>query len=152
MCIRDRIAAITFLFVLFSIIFALKQPNLYRSEVLLAPAEAKNNGGLSALAGQFGGLASLAGVNIGGQSTNKTQLALEVLKSRKFVSSFIEKHNILPDLMAVKSWELNKGVSYDPEVYDSNSKTWLREVEAPLTSKPSEQEACLLYTSDAADE
>jgi uncharacterized protein involved in exopolysaccharide biosynthesis len=140
------IAVITFLFVLFSVIFALKQPNLYRSEVLLAPAEAKSNGGLSALAGQFGGLASLAGVNIGGQSINKTQLALEVLKSRKFVSSFIEKHNILPDLMAVKSWDIDKGVSYDPEVYDSTSKKWLRVVDAPRTPKPSEQEAYKIFS------
>ncbi|SOU39723.1 Wzz/FepE/Etk N-terminal domain-containing protein [Pseudoalteromonas carrageenovora] len=140
------IAVITFLFVLFSVIFALKQPNLYRSEVLLAPAEAKSNGGLSALAGQFGGLASLAGVNIGGQSTNKTQLALEVLKSRKFVASFIEKHNILPDLMAVESWDIDKGVLYDPEVYDSSSKKWLRDVEAPRIAKPSDQEAYKIFS------
>tara|TARA_B110000211_G_scaffold234961_1_gene307816 strand:+ start:1624 stop:2583 length:960 start_codon:yes stop_codon:yes gene_type:complete len=140
------IAVITFLFVLLSVIFALKQPNLYRSEVLLAPAEAKSNGGLSALAGQFGGLASLAGVNIGGQSTNKTQLALEVLKSRKFVASFIEKHNILPDLMAVESWDINKGVLYDPEIYDSSSKKWLRDVEAPRTAKPSDQEAYKIFS------
>ena len=140
------IAVITFLFVLLSVIFALKQPNLYRSEVLLAPAEAKSNGGLSALAGQFGGLASLAGVNIGGQSTNKTQLALEGLKSRKFVASFIEKHNILPDLMAVESWDINKGVLYDPEIYDSSSKKWLRDVEAPRTAKPSDQEAYKIFS------
>ncbi|GEB69784.1 lipopolysaccharide biosynthesis protein [Pseudoalteromonas carrageenovora] len=140
------IAVITFLFVLLSVIFALKQPNLYRSEVLLAPAEAKSNGGLSALAGQFGGLASLAGVNIGGQSTNKTQLALEVLKSRKFVASFIEKHNILPDLMAVESWDIDKGVLYDPEVYDSSSKKWLRDVEAPRIAKPSDQEAYKIFS------
>ena len=109
---------------------------------MLAPAEQEGGGGLSALAGQFGGLASLAGVNLGGGSSNKAQLAIEVLKSRQFTSDFIQKHNILPDLMAAESWNMQTNtVVYDSEIYDAQNDKWVREVDAPFKPKPSMQEA-----------
>ncbi|MFP3758133.1 hypothetical protein SB751_30115, partial [Cupriavidus sp. SIMBA_020] len=89
------------------------------------------------------GLASLAGVNLGsGGGIDKTQMALEVLKSRKFTSEFIQKHNILPDLMAVKSWESEKNtIIYNQEVYNKAENKWLRKVKSPFKPKPSMQEA-----------
>lgn len=136
------IIVITTLFVTASVVYAIKQPNIYKSEALLAPAEQEQAGGLAALAGQFGGLASLAGVNLGGSSSNKAQLAIEVLKSRKFTSGFIQKHNILPDLMAAKSWDLaNNKVIYDEELFNLATKEWIREVKLPYKPEPSMQEA-----------
>lgn len=134
------IIAITTLFAVASVFYAINQPNIYKSEALLAPAEQDKAGGL---AGQLGGLASLAGVNLGaGGGVDKTQMALEILKSRKFITEFISNHHILPDLMAVKSWNRNTNIlDYDSEVYDSESQTWLREVKAPLNAEPSMQEA-----------
>ncbi|HDY90639.1 MAG TPA: LPS O-antigen length regulator [Pseudoalteromonas sp.] len=131
------------LFSVASVVYALAQPNIYKSEALLAAAEQEQAGGLGALAGQFGGLASLAGVDLGSSSTtNKTQLALEVLKSRHFTSNFIQKHNILPDLMAVKSWELSDNrIEYNAEMYNEKENKWLREVNAPFKPEPSMQEA-----------
>lgn len=140
------IVAVTFIFAVLSVVYALKQPNIYTSEVLLAPAESENSSGLSALAGQFGGLASLAGVNLGGQGTNKTQLALEVLKSRKFVTEFIANHKIMPDLMAVESWDISNGVSYDIETYNLETQAWLREVKPPRKAMPSMQEAYKVFS------
>jgi len=136
------IIAITALFAVASVVYAISQPNIYKSEALLAPAEQEGGGGLSALAGQFGGLASLAGVNLGGGSSNKAQLAIEVLKSRQFTSDFIQKHNILPDLMAAESWNMQTNtVVYDSEIYDAQNDKWVREVDAPFKPKPSMQEA-----------
>lgn len=136
------IIAITALFAVASVFYAINQPNIYKSEVLLAPAEQEGGGGLSALAGQFGGLASLAGVNLGGGSSNKAQLAIEVLKSRQFTSDFIQKHNILPDLMAAKTWNMQTNtIVYDNEIYDAENNQWVREVKAPFEPKPSMQEA-----------
>ncbi|MEM5532973.1 Wzz/FepE/Etk N-terminal domain-containing protein [Pseudoalteromonas arctica] len=134
---------ITALFTIASVFYALEQPNVYKSEALLAAAEQEQSGGLGALAGQFGGLASLAGVNLGSSGTaNKTQLALEVLKSRQFTFNFIEKHNVLPDLMAVKSWrQVDNSIEYDEEIYNEKEKKWLREVNAPFKPEPSMQEA-----------
>ena len=42
----------------------------------------------------------MAGINLGGGSANKTALGLEILKSRKFISEFIERRDILAPLMA----------------------------------------------------
>ncbi|TOC15663.1 LPS O-antigen length regulator, partial [Vibrio parahaemolyticus] len=58
------IIASTVIFALGSILFALSQPNIYQADALLAPTETSNGGGLSKMAGQFGGLAALAGVNL----------------------------------------------------------------------------------------
>ena len=137
------IIAITTLFAVASVFYAINQPNIYKSEALLAPAEQDKAGGLGALAGQFGGLASLAGVNLGaGGGVDKTQMALEVLKSRQFTSEFIQKHNLLPDLMAVESWNREKNtVIYDEELYIADQNKWIREAELPFKPEPSMQEA-----------
>ncbi|QBJ61958.1 Wzz/FepE/Etk N-terminal domain-containing protein [Pseudoalteromonas sp. DL-6] len=137
------IVAITTLFAVASVIYAINQPNIYQSEALLAPAEQEQQGGLGALAGQFGGLASLAGVNLGsGGGVDKTQMALEVLKSRQFTSEFIQKHNILPDLMAAKAWNRETNtVIYDEELYIADQNKWIREAELPFKPEPSVQEA-----------
>ncbi|MGO2331392.1 MAG: Wzz/FepE/Etk N-terminal domain-containing protein [Pseudoalteromonas nigrifaciens] len=141
------IIAITALFAVASVVYAINQPNIYKSEALLAPAEQEGYGGLAGLAGQFGGLASLAGVNLGGGSSNKAQLAIEVLKSRQFTSDFIQKHNILPDLMAAKTWDMQTNtVVYDSEMYDAQNNKWLREVEAPFKPEPSMQEAFKVFS------
>ncbi|GIU18019.1 MULTISPECIES: Wzz/FepE/Etk N-terminal domain-containing protein [unclassified Shewanella] len=137
------IIAITAVFAIGSVIFAVMQPNIYKSEALLAPASEEQGGGLSALAGQFGGLASMAGINLGGGGgVDKTQMAIEVMKSRQFASQFIQNHNILPDLMAADKWNMvNDTLVYDDELYNPKTKTWVREVKAPFKPEPSMQEA-----------
>jgi uncharacterized protein involved in exopolysaccharide biosynthesis len=138
------IIAITALFAIGAVIFAIKQPNIYKSEALLAPASAEQGGGgLAALAGQFGGLASMAGINLGGGGgVDKTQMAIEVMKSRQFTSDFIQKHNILADLMAEPKWNLaDNTLGYNSELYNRAENKWLREVKAPFKPEPSMQEA-----------
>ena len=142
------IIAITLVFAIGAVALALWMPNIYKSEALLAPAEEAQGGGLSALANQFGGLASLAGINLGKNGgADKTELAIEVMQSRKFTSDFIEKHHILPELMAVDKWSLSDNkISYDPELYDATTKEWVRKVKPPLQAKPSMQEAYKAFT------
>jgi uncharacterized protein involved in exopolysaccharide biosynthesis len=136
------IIAVTAIFAIASVFYALSLPNIYKSEALLAPAQSEQQGGLGALSGQFGGLASLAGINLGGGKSDKTALAIEILKSREFFAKFVEKHNILPDLMAVKEWDLStNSVTYDAEIYLPTSDEWLRQVNPPKQAKPSMQEA-----------
>lgn len=69
----------------------------YRAEVVLIPAEDRTNQGLAARLGQFGGLASLAGISLG--SSDKTE-PLAILKSRDFAASFIEQRQLLTVLFA----------------------------------------------------
>lgn len=126
---------------------ALMLPNIYKSEVLLAPAAQEEGGGMSALAGQFGGLASLAGINLGGSSTDKITIALEVLKSRAFLGEFISKHQLAVPLMAAKGWNAEmQQWQIDPEMYDEATKTWVRKVSPPYKAEPSSLELHELFT------
>jgi uncharacterized protein involved in exopolysaccharide biosynthesis len=133
------IIAVTAIFAIASVFYALSLPNIYKASTLLAPAgEQSGAGGLAKMAGQFGGLASLAGVNLGGGGIDKTGLALEVLKSRYFIEKFITKHNLKVSLMAVENWQRETNtLVIDPEIYNENSKEWVREVTYPETSEPS---------------
>jgi uncharacterized protein involved in exopolysaccharide biosynthesis len=75
---------------------------IYRAEALLAPAADDRTGRLSEIAGQLGGLASLAGINL--NSGEAEAVAVETLKSRRFLEAFIEQENLLPQLFA-KYWD-----------------------------------------------
>jgi uncharacterized protein involved in exopolysaccharide biosynthesis len=137
------IIAISFIFAVLSVIYAINQPNIYKASTLLAPASEQGSAGsLAKMAGQFGGLASLAGINLGGGGTDKTGLALEVLKSRLFIENFINKHQLLVPLMATKNWDINTNtLILNDEIYNAKSNTWIREVNAPKKAEPSKWEA-----------
>ena len=91
------------------------------------PNDQEGAGGLSALAAQYGGLASLAGINIGSGAADKTAIGLEILKSRKFISEFIERHDVLVPLMAARGWDSETyNLKIDPDDYDAASETWVR--------------------------
>jgi uncharacterized protein involved in exopolysaccharide biosynthesis len=133
------IIGISFIFAVVSILYALNQPNIYKASTLLAPAgEQSGAGGLAKMAGQFGGLASLAGINLGGGGTDKTGLALEILRSRYFIEKFITKHNLEVSLMAVENWQRETNtLVIDPEIYNVTTTEWVREVTYPETPEPS---------------
>ncbi len=137
------IIAISFLFAVASILFALSKPNVYKASAILAPASAEGGGGgLAALAGQFGGLASMAGINLGGGGADKTALALEIIKSRSFIQNFIAKHHLLVPVMAAEKWDMaTNTLILDDDLYDQPNKKWIREVKAPKKAEPSSWEA-----------
>ncbi len=131
------VLAFTLLFGSCAFLYSISLPNQYNSEALLAPSK-DNSGGLGGIANSFGGLASLAGVSIGGTGDNKTTLAIEVLKSRSFIANFIEKNNLLVPLMASKDWSSEKGLIIDKSIYDEKKNSWVRK---SSRVKPSLQEA-----------
>jgi uncharacterized protein involved in exopolysaccharide biosynthesis len=127
-----------------SAVVALSLPNIYQSTAILAPKSDSGTGGLSRLASQYGGLASLAGINLGGLGSDgmtKPAIALQKLKSLSFFKQHLYE-DLLVDLMAVESWDPNtRQIMYDDEIYDSASNKWLREVDLPRQAQPSDQEA-----------
>jgi uncharacterized protein involved in exopolysaccharide biosynthesis len=137
------IALVTALSAVISVSVALYLPNKYTSEALLAPrAEGGVGGGLGQLASQYGGLASLAGINIGGLGEGgKTAIAIEMLKSREFFGQYLYDQ-VLVDLMAAEGWDRASDKSIlDPSTYDSATLTWVRDVGPEFQIKPSVQEA-----------
>lgn len=137
------IIAISFIFAVASIFFALSKSDVYKASAILAPVSAESGaGGLAALAGQFGGLASMAGINLGGGGGDKTALALEILKSRSFIEKFISKHELLIPVMSGEDWDMaTDTLMLDDELYDQVNNKWIREVKPPKRNEPSSWEA-----------
>ncbi|EGR2928860.1 LPS O-antigen length regulator, partial [Vibrio parahaemolyticus] len=143
------IIATTFIFAIGSVLYALSLPNIYKADALLAPAESSNGGGLSKMAGQLGGLAALAGVNLGAGESSQTDLAVQVMKSRQFVEAFINKHDLLVPLMAATDWDLtNNKLILDEELFNPNTGEWLREPNGLRGSTPTAQEAFEVFNKE----
>jgi uncharacterized protein involved in exopolysaccharide biosynthesis len=135
---KFTIIAISFIFAVASIFFALSKPNVYKASAILAPASSEASGGLAGLAGQFGGLASMAGINLGGSGGDKTALALEILKSRSFIENYISKHELLVPLMAGEKWDMaTDTLMLNNELYDQVNSKWIRDVAPPQKAEPS---------------
>lgn len=107
------IAAVTAIFVALAVVYALTATPRYRATALLAPVEQDEMQG--ALLGQLSGLAGLAGINMGQQSSAE---ALAILKSRKFTREFISERNLLPVLYS-EQWDLTRNTwqSQDPATH-----------------------------------
>nr|WP_319553544.1 Wzz/FepE/Etk N-terminal domain-containing protein [uncultured Vibrio sp.] len=143
------IVATTFVFAVASVLYSLSLPDIYKADALLAPTESSSSGGLSKMANQVGGLAALAGVNLGGAESSQADLAVQIMKSRQFVDAFINKHDLLVPLMATKDWDLaNNKLVIDDEVFDQSTANWLREPEGLRGAKPTSQEAFEVFSKD----
>ena len=133
----------TFIAAVISVAIALSLPNIYRAEALLQADEGL--GALSSLANQYGNLASLAGVPLPDvTASDKKAIGIATLQSRQFLTNFMGRHNIIPELMAISAYNVNTGeLSYDPTIFDPETRIWTRDVAPPLQKKPSSQEAFL---------
>src|SRR5277367_5034727 len=95
--------------VLFAVLFtvaALILPRIYRATTVLVSAGAERNSlnsSLNSALGSLGGLASIAGVNVGA-SDAATEEALAVLRSRQFTEAFIASNHLLPELYS-RRWD-----------------------------------------------
>jgi uncharacterized protein involved in exopolysaccharide biosynthesis len=125
-----------------TVFYAINKPDIYTVNGLYSPKSIDGGSSLSKLAGQFGGLASMAGINLGGGSGDKTDMALEVLRSRAFLQSFIEKHDLTAHLMAVKKWDkASNQLIYDETLFNVETQQWIREVPANKSKIPTSYEA-----------
>lgn len=89
---------ITALCVGLAVLYVVKAEPWYRAEVLVKLAESKQAQGLlGQLGGGVGGLASLAGLDVG---SNKSAEPIAVLKSRELAGAFIESQDLLPVFFA----------------------------------------------------
>ena len=140
---KMTILGIVLISALISVAVALSLPNKYSSQALLAPRSDSGAGGaLGQMASQFGGLASLAGVNLGGLGDQgSTAVAIEMLKSREFFGTYLYDA-VLVDLMAAEGWDRDSNkVLIDDSVFDANTGSWVRDVSKEFQVKPSVQEA-----------
>jgi uncharacterized protein involved in exopolysaccharide biosynthesis len=76
---------------------ALSATLLYRAEATVTDVDNRQLSAAASLASQFGGLASMVGVNLGNLG-NDSREAQTLLKSRRLVEEFITRNNLLPVL------------------------------------------------------
>lgn len=118
------IIAITAFFSISALFYALSLPNMYKSTLVLAPAQAEGKGGMGALAAQYGGLAAMAGINLGGGDSARIKQAIELIKSWPFLESFISKYNLKSQIMAVQGWDRKTAkLIYDYDTYNPDRKS-----------------------------
>lgn len=143
---RWLISAISFSICLLALIYALLTPNQYQATAILAPAQ-QASGSISSALGQLGGLASLAGIEIGGGDGGEKQIALEVMQSRSFMQQFIQQSGILIELIAAKGWDSDsKRLIIDRDIYDPQARQWVRAAPSGRQVTPSLWEAYEVFS------
>lgn len=100
-------------------LIALLLPSIYRAQVLVAPVQQGGSSAASMLQGQVGGLAALAGIDLGGASDTRKE-AFARLASGGFARDFIETKQLLPELF--------------PERWDTEAGQWRAGVAIPSTA------------------
>ena len=134
---KKLIIGITAIFALVSVFYALSIPNQYRATALVSPAQG-SGGGLSGALGQLGGLASLAGVSIGGGESSEAQVAQEIMRSRGFIEEFISENNLAVEVFAAEGWDMGSNqLEINSDIYDVDSLLWVRDAPAGKTAEPS---------------
>lgn len=135
------IVAITGVFAVLSVALALWLPNQYKASVILAPASNNGASALSQLASQFGGLASLAGISLDGSSeSDKTTVAIELMKTWGFQEQFIRDNQLEVPVFAATRWDRKTdSLEVDDDLYDTKQKKWVRDFDADKgeTAEPS---------------
>ena len=124
-----------------AVIYSLLLPNIYESKALLVPVSPSNN--ISGTIGRYSSLAGITGANLGyGNDEGNSLKALEKIGSLSFFENNILSNINLQDLMAIKDWNHeNNTLTYDDNIYDVKSNTWVRDYSYPQQQIPSAQES-----------
>lgn len=88
---------------------------IYRAEVTLIGVEDSSSAGLLGVLGNLGGVAAMAGIDVGAR--NDVEVSIATLRSDGFLSTFIEENRLLQEFFA-KQW-------------DSRAETWKVPEDAP---------------------
>jgi uncharacterized protein involved in exopolysaccharide biosynthesis len=94
--------------------------NTYRAQAIIAPTAESNGGPGGSMKSDLGGLAALAGIDLGASGGRKVE-ALATLQSAGFIRDFILKYNLLPILYS--------------ERWDASAKTWAKGATPPTMEK-----------------
>lgn len=130
------------------VIYSLLLPNIYESKALLAPVNPSS--GISGALQSYSGLAGLAGISLpsGGDGGNSSK-AIQKISSLSFFENDILTNIYLPDLMAVKSWNGKTNImTYDENIYKTDSSTWTRNYSYPKQKIPSAQESFEVFVKE----
>ena len=118
---KKLIILITAIFAIGSVVYSLSLNNHYKSESLFLARNASENQGLS----QYSRLAAMAGISLPSSGEDKAAQMIELIKSRKFVKHLMTFENILPSILAAKSYNNStQELLFNQKLYESETKTW----------------------------
>jgi len=107
-------------------VFVVTQPDIYRAELLMSPADqAFGSNTDSGLGGQFGAVAAVAGISVTNSSTDPKDIAIATLSSRRFIADFLRSRNLLVPFFAGRQNLISGEVYLDRNIYDPSTDTWL---------------------------
>ena len=128
-----------------AIIYSLLLTNYYRSESILVARDLQSSSTLS----QYADFAAIAGIGLPTERGDGVIEVMEIIKSREFVKHLLTFEDILPSLMASKSYDaVSKELYFDPKLYDMKSKTWIREPSGNKGIEPSYLETHEAYLGE----
>ena len=132
---------------IFAVLYSLSLPNIYQSKALLAPVNPSSN--ISGAFGNYGNFPGVSGLNLFSDVQNgNAPKAIKQISSLYFFEKNILPNIYLPDLMAFKSWNPKTNtVTFDNDIYDTNTNTWIREYSYPRQQIPSAQESFKVFTT-----
>ena len=132
---RIIIFTLTLLSILTSLIISLYLKNLYTSDTVL---EVRKRDDASSSLSQYSELAALGGIDIPANSdTNRGVLAIQIINSRDFFESLLDKYEIKAQIMASKDFDTSTGqIIYDKRIYNDDKKIWTRKISPPLKPEP----------------
>lgn len=127
-----------------TVFYTLTLPNKYKSESTLQINTQGQDNLASSLGSQLGGLASVAGINLGSTNDNFSNVVLETITSRGFLIDLFKKINVKEKLYGIEKWDkiTNKDI-WNKDIYNPDSKKWTRKV-----SDDEKQEPTYLQTYD----
>lgn len=118
-------------------------PDRYVARVLLLPShsgESSADGLMSSNPLLKGAAASILGGGLGG-GPSESIVGIETLKTQKFVSEFVRRHDFAVPLMAAQSWNpITRELKLDADIYSPEQKKWTRDVGLPLKPEPNDEE------------
>lgn len=119
-------------------------PNSYKSEAMLTPEDNDSN---MQLLRQYAGLASIAGIDLRGDSEDLSEEAVERIQSFAFFNEFILPHVKKQDLIALRKWDAKTDTYiYKKRKFDADQEKWIRRVRFPKQVIPTAQEAYKKWT------
>ena len=144
---KYKIILFTTLISIVAFLISIQLTPIYKSDALLEIIT-ENDNDIPDL-GAYGGLAAMAGVDIGSQE-DKAFLIEETVKSRLFLSHLISiDKTVLQNLYAANGYDpVSKQIKYDKRIYDTKNQKWTRKVKPPYKPEPSLLEVHEIYIED----
>ncbi len=146
---KITVILLTSIFAVSSVFYALSVPDYYKSTVLFNVIQDEQSG-FDSLASQYGGLASMAGIDIPQtNSKDRASLVMQTIQSREFMKHLITFDGVLEGIIATKGFDKSTNtIIYDENSFDSSSTEWIRKAQYPYKRIPSYLEAHEEFTKN----